>query len=702
MMKQILLTLACLWALLPSVASAKVASDTTSMTSRPKIAVVLAGGGAKGVAHVAALKAIEEAGIPIDLVVGTSIGSIVGGMYCTGYSPDTMRTIIGQTDWIKMIADNPDFGNTTLSSKKADESFALRFSLDQNRLRSGTGRGGVIHGTNVIRFFRNLTRFLPDSLDFSDMPIPFACVGTNAVSGERKVFTSGNVAMAMRASMAIPTVFTPVTIDSAVYVDGGVCDNFPVDVAREMGADIVIGVDLKVQIADGQLTNSAIDLLMNCVDLYSQERYKQNVANADIYIPIDVTGYSAASFGPEALDTLMCRGDHYASLKKHSLDSLRQTLHLDEEPYRIRVGEYSFARSIESTTSWNPKEEQETRRSLYLANDGSMSSSVAIGGRFDNQEFATLLFRTNIVLSKQRASLLVLQARLGTRLEGKVDYSQRTFGTQRFGLSYKYQQYDIGLNSGGRKVIDLDMRHNKFNLYFTQEWHNIKYTFGLNFNDFRYDDVLLGYDYAARNMEIKSEKFFSYYIKSEVNTFDYQYFPSRGHLVEVSADLVTDNLIAYQDKRMLPIFSAKLKGSYSISERLNLQPHLFARIMMTKDIDEPLSLMNIIGGMFSEQHFIQQQTMAGLHKMELIREDGLGIVGITAQASAFKNHYIVLTTDVCTHANRLSSVLKAESLNWGVEASYNIRTAVGPVGIKAGWNDLNRRFNVTLNAGFYF
>lgn len=698
-MRHILLILLCLLSLLPATA-APVATDT--IASRPKIAVVLAGGGAKGVAHVAALKAIEEAGIPIDFVVGTSIGSIVGGMYCTGYSPDTMRTIISQTDWIKMISDNPDFGNSTLSTKKADESYALRFALDQNRLRSRTGRGGVIHGTNVVRFFSSLTRFLPDSLDFSDMPIPFACVGTKAVNGERQVFTSGNVAMAMRASMAIPTVFTPVTIDSVVYVDGGVSDNFPVDVAREMGADIVIGVDLKVQITDNQLTNSAIDLLMNCVDLFSQERYRRNVADADIYIPIDVTGYSAASFGPEALDTLMCRGDYYASLKKPALDSLRQTLHLTEEPHRIRVGEYSFAKSIESTSSWNIQEEQETERSLYLANGNSMSSSVAIGGRFDNQEFATLQFRLNMVLSQQRASLLVLQARLGERLEGKVDYSQRTFGTQRFGLNYKYQRHDIGLHSGGRKVIDLNMQLNKFNLYFTQEWHNIKYTFGLNYSHFLYDDVLLDNVFAEHPKDYTKDRFFSYYIKSEVNTHDYQYFPSRGHLVELSADLVTDNLISFQDKRMLPIFAVKMQGSYRITDQLNVLPHLFARVMVTEDIDEPLSLMNVIGGMFNEQHFIQQQTMAGLNKMELIREDGLGIVGLTAQVSPFKNHYILLTSDVCTHTNHLSSILNRESLNWGVEASYNIRTAVGPVGIKAGWSDLNQRFNVTLNAGFYF
>lgn len=673
-----------------------------SLKHRPKIAVVLAGGGAKGVAHIAALKAIEEAGIPVDMVVGTSIGSIVGGLYCTGYSPDTMRQIIASTDWIKMITDNPDFDNNSLSSKLADESYVLRFAIDTNRIKSGTGLGGVIHGTNVLRFFRKLTRFLPDSLDFNDMPIPFACVGTNALTGERTVFTNGNVPMAMRASMAIPTVFTPVRIDSAVYVDGGVCDNFPVDVAREMGADIVIGVDLKVRITEDELYNSAIDLLMNCVDLISQETYRHNIENSDIYIPIDVTGYNAASFMPEALDTLMCRGDRYVALKKPALDSLRQTLALDEEPIRIRIGEYTFARSQDEAMSWKLNEEQSKRRSLYKANDGSLNSSISIGGRFDNVEFATLQIRTNMVLSKDKAALLILQGRFGERLESKVDISRRTVGTQRAGLSYKFERQDISLNNQGRKITDYGLTQNKFNLYFTQEWHHIKYTFGMNYSMYHYSDVLHDADYFTKVKSHTTERFFTYYLKGEVNTLDRQYFPASGHKMEFNADLITDNLLTYQDKSIFPIFSGSLMGAYSLSPNFCLQPHAYLRILVTEDIDEPMVLMNIGGGMFDGQHFRQQYAMAGLSKMELFKEDGLAIAGLTAQYSPFKNHYITLTGDVCSHTNHIHTSLKKESLNMGFDLGYSVRTAVGPVGAKLYWNDLSKKAAFTINAGYYF
>lgn len=667
---------------------------------RPKIAVVLAGGGAKGIAHIPVLKAIEDAGIPVDMVVGTSIGSIVGGLYCTGYSPDTMRQIVRSTDWIKLITDNPDFGQASLSSKKADESYLLRFSFDANRLRSKTGRGGMIYGTNVERFFKQLTRFLPDTLDFGDMPIPFACVGTNAVTGECKVFDYGNVPRAMRASMAIPTVFTPVTIDSVVYVDGGVCDNFPVDIARQMGADIIIGVDLKVQTTEQQLTNSAIDLLMNCIDLYSMEKYTRNVADADIYIPIDVTGYSAASFGAAALDSLLCRGEYYASLKKSALDSLRTSLSLTDEPVRIRIGDYSFAKS-HANTSWSSSEEEvATRNSLYEVNNGSMKSSINVAGRFDNVEHASLLAKANMVLSPRKAALLVLQARLGERLQAKVDISRQTFGTQRMGLSYKFQKHNIDMYHQGEKAINLKMLQNKFNYYFTQDWHNIKYSFGLNYNIFNYSDAIIDPNY--RDKPFTTERFFTYYLTGEINTLDYQYYAAKGHRIELRADFITDNLISYKDKAIFPIFSINMQNSFALSERFSMSPHLFARVMISQGAEKPLALMNMSGGLFSEQHFLQQYGMAGVSNMELISEDGFGLVGITGQFNSFKNHYIRVTADVCTHTNHIQDALDSDNINWGINASYNIRTAFGPLSAKAYWNDINKSFDLLLSAGYYF
>lgn len=668
---------------------------------RPRIAVVLAGGGAKGIAHVSVLKAIEDAGLPVDLVVGTSIGSIVGGMYCTGYSPDTMRNIIRSTDWIKMITDNPDFGNNRLSSKKNLENYILSISLDPTRLSSGTGLGGILQGRNVVQFFRDLTRFLPDSLDFDDMPIPFACVGTNAIDGTCKVFRSGNVPLAMRASMAIPTAFTPVTIDSIVYVDGFVVDNFPVDVARQLGADIVIAADLVTQTSNEQLTNSAVDMLMHCIDLYSKDRYAQNIADADVYIPIDVTGYNAASFTPDALDSLMARGAYYSSLKRASLDSLRQTLHLTEEPIRIRIGDYTFAKG----GTWGHKEEDDSNYALYRANDNALGSTLRVGVRFDNYEMASLTAKANLLLRKHQRSLLSLEGRLGSRIMGRVSYSQRTFGTQRLGFYYKYQIHDNKFYNSGTKAIDAKTQLHKFNIYFTQEGRRTKYTFGLNYNIFDYNDITFGSSLITKMEQWprhKIERFFSYFVKAEINTLDWQYLPTRGHQLEVSADLITDNLFTYQHKSLFPIFSGNWKWAIPCGEHVTVQPHVAARIMVTEDRDEPLSLLNMVGGLFGGQYYLQQQPMAGVNRLELVSTDGLGVAGITWQGTLFKDQYLVVTGDVMTHTNHIQNALDSSALNWGIEAGYHYRSQFGPIGIKFGWSNLSKQLGVLLNVGYYF
>jgi len=695
--------------------------DSTQVKKkRPKIAVVLAGGGAKGVAHVAALKAIEDAGLPVDMLVGTSMGSIVGGAYCAGYSPDTMRTIIKNTDWVKLISDNPDYGNQTLSGKKDDENYQLRVRIDPLRIKSTTGKGGLIEGYNVMKFFHQLFENLPDSMDYGDLPIPFACVGTRAVDGGCKVFTTGNLPMSIRASMAIPTAFTPVNIYDTVYVDGGVCDNFPVDVARSMGADIVIGVDLIVQRNDKELANSAMDLLMNCIDFYSQDLQAKNRADADVYIPIDVTGFTAASFAPEHLDTLMARGDYYVSLKKHELDSLRQTIELEEgEPYRIRLGEYTYATTRGGESSWG-QDDLEARESLIKVNGGLLNSSVSIGGRADRWESASIQAKANVVLSSKKATLLTVAARLGARREFKFDFSTRTFGTQRIGINYKNQLMDVEYYTKGTKDIFMELNLNKVNLYLSQEWRKIKYTFGVNYNRYHYQDILVSNPDDIRKIIGENKKpqyrsdgtllpdsrtsgfnrYFSYYMKSELNTLNTQYFPTRGHRLEIAADVVTDNLYQYKDAHPLLIGAIDWKSVIRVSSKTMLIPHASGRVLFSNGEEEPWSVKTKIGGIFDEMYHMHQRTMAGVYRMEHREENAMAIGGMTIQHELFKNQFVQLRGDACTYGEKVEDA--TNNLTWGIECSYDIRTSIGPVGIKMYWSEMTKRFDVNINAGYYF
>ncbi len=294
---------------------------------RKKVGVVLSGGGAKGMAHIGALKVIEEAGIPIDYVVGTSMGSIIGGLYSIGYTPEQMDSMVRRQDWSFLLSDKIPRSEQNMAEREASEKYV--FSLPFGKNAKTQAVGGLIKGQNLANLFSELTVGYHDSIDFNKLPIPFACVSENIVNGNEVNFHKGVLATAMRASMAIPGVFTPVRLDSMVLVDGGVVNNYPVNVARAMGADIIIGVDVQNDLKPANELNSTGSILGQLINLMGLELYKKNLKETDTYIKVDVEGYSAASFTPSAVDTLIRRGEEAALAQKNSLIKLKQELGLD-------------------------------------------------------------------------------------------------------------------------------------------------------------------------------------------------------------------------------------------------------------------------------------------------------------------------------------------------------------------------------------
>ena len=226
--------------------------------ARPRVAVVLSGGGAKGTAHIGALKVIEEAGVPIDMIVGTSMGSIIGGLYAIGYTTEQLDSIFMAQDWNTLLSDKAYRNALNLQTREQNSQYILSvpfFEKPQDLIS-----GGVIKGRNIGRMLWQLTEGYHDSIDFQKMPIPFACISQDLVTGEEIVFRNGVLPIAIRASMSIPGVFAPVDLDGMVLVDGGMVNNYPVDVALAMGADYIIGVDVQSPLLKASELKSVKDL----------------------------------------------------------------------------------------------------------------------------------------------------------------------------------------------------------------------------------------------------------------------------------------------------------------------------------------------------------------------------------------------------------------------------------------------------------
>ena len=207
---------------------------------RKKVAVVLCGGGALGTIHIGALKVLEEAGIPIDMVTGTSMGSIIGGFYAVGYNAEDIESIVNSMDWSEILLDRVSMRSQTLDERERQNIylFDYRMFLDESQ---DSLAGGLIRGTNIEKTLRHYLR-QPEDIDFLSLPRSFSCIATDLVTDSEVVLNHGSLAKSIRASMAVPGVFAPVRMDPYILVDGGVKNNFPADLARKMGADIVIGV----------------------------------------------------------------------------------------------------------------------------------------------------------------------------------------------------------------------------------------------------------------------------------------------------------------------------------------------------------------------------------------------------------------------------------------------------------------------------
>ena len=223
----------------------------------PKVALVLSGGGARGFAHIPVIEAVERHGIPIDLVLGTSMGSLVGGLYSAGYSPGDMRRLIASYNMVELFALSalPPLKTEPLPLRRArDNLFVLGFDSGGLGMASG-----IVGDQRILQMLNDSLSRVAGISDFDDLAIPFRCIGTDLATGQRIVFSEGSLVTAIRSSISIPLVFTPYPVGDRLLIDGGLVDNMPIALARELGADIVIAVD--VNAVDYEVSNEELESL---------------------------------------------------------------------------------------------------------------------------------------------------------------------------------------------------------------------------------------------------------------------------------------------------------------------------------------------------------------------------------------------------------------------------------------------------------
>ena len=292
--------------------------------TRPKVGLVLGGGGAKGAAAIGILKELEREKIPVDYIAGTSIGAIIGGLYAQGYRADDLEKLFRSQNWLALLADR----DTTLVGKvyKEEDGVIYVFGFPVRRKADADNNTGfwMLHGDHVYNFLDSLVSRSPVQRGIVKRAIPFSCVAFDIRRQQEIVLDTGSLARNMRASMAIPGAFKPVQIDTLMLVDGGMGNNLPVDVVRKMGADIVIAIDLQQRKRDDYRSpfgflkglGGILDWLAERPDI---KKYNVNRTKADLYINPDLGSYGVTDFNAKAIKAILKIGEDTGILYRKQL-----------------------------------------------------------------------------------------------------------------------------------------------------------------------------------------------------------------------------------------------------------------------------------------------------------------------------------------------------------------------------------------------
>ena len=445
---------------------------------RKKVGLVLAGGGAKGAAHVGVIKVLEKAGIPIDIVTGTSIGSIVGGLYSMGYDAALMDSIFRDVNWGYVLRDRVAHKRTSLDERENQSIYILdhKVWLDKSANKYA---GGFIKGINVDRMLDHFTSGYHDSIDFNRLPRPFACVAFNLMKNEETVLRSGHLAKAIRASMAIPGVFSPVRKDSMVLVDGGVSNNLPVDVAKAMGADIIIAVTLQDEAKINNDFNSFRDIVLQSVFVASNKRMKECLQMADLHINVNTHGYDTQSFTNKAIDSLIVRGEQTGMSRWDDLMALKQRIGVtqDYHPQYLTYDKHLLHEEKQKGLEWAEPEP---------------AINMGLAARFDLEEQAALQAYADYQSRMKFHPGINLTLRLGLRTKVKLEAYMEPWKFKRMSLAYEFQHNDIYMYKEGHQSDDVTYNSHAITLKLFQfDIRNLQFDIGAAWKYYHLSNLMI-------------------------------------------------------------------------------------------------------------------------------------------------------------------------------------------------------------------
>ena len=756
---------------------------------RPTVALVLSGGGAKGAAHLGAKELIDEIGIPVDMICGTSIGGLVGGLLAVGYTPEFIDSLFTHQDWEVILSDKVDLSYISVDTKmyrskylisipfhyrkdtfdrriREQEKYAkpemdgkLHLGANEDDYMGHKGLNttasslpaGYANGFNVNNLIASLTVGYQDSLEFSNLPIPFFCVAADIISCKPKNWGNGNLKSAMRSTMSIPGLFNPVREQGMVLVDGGVRNNFPVDLARAMGADYVIGVDLHDRLLTYSEVNNVGNMFSQFIDMMGKESLDRNVRDCDILIRPDLEGYNMLSFRPEAIDTIMSRGRKAAMERYDELRALKEKVG-DAGPYlsgrpaidinrdsvmvnsivfegisdresrylqkktglvagqHITAADVNDAMSVLQATgcfesvTYSMLGPDEPYRLVFKCVQGPVHQ-LGLGVRADNVEWVSLMLNLGLNTHKLMGSKLDCNLKFGPTQSLDLRYSLDLLNAPTINADFKiaYNRTDVFfLNKAN---MDIGFWTHRERLYLSHmKWTRLNVNAGVANHFFKVPSSwLLSYEGPGLAVEQMQGNYGYAFVNAGLYTMDDLYYPMSGTDFNVKYDFVFAKS-GRPDFIPKHIFALNWKPVFSIGERFAIIPDVHLRAVFNGGeqlADRSLGLSNYVGGGFAGRYFDQTVPMAGLSDI-IAADDMLAVLNLAFRISPLKDFYISAEGGLMRTAETFGGMFETlKPDNWGTSLGVGYDSVFGPLKLSLDWNQ-TRGLGYYLSLGYDF
>lgn len=728
---------------------------------RKTVGLVLSGGGAKGVAHIGVIKVLEEAGIPIDYIAGTSMGAIVGGLYSLGFSPKAMDSLMRSQDWLALLGNKISRDNKFFTEKEVSDKTLITVPFDKDRFYISTG---ILSGSAVMDMLTEFTIGYHTMKTFDSLPIPFACVAYDLLSGTEVVMREGSLPLAIRASMSIPGAFTTVEREGRILVDGGVINNFPVDVVKSMGADLVIGIDLSLltdkenKVLQEELKeadrNSLPYIVNHLMESIGKETRMRNKEMTDLYLHPDTSPYNTASFTNTAVDSLLVRGERIARENWDAIMAFKERIGISSEqdcklppnrepgtnmpiPDSIKIGEIYF----QGLTSLN---EKNLRRMLRfkeytvvgvkeiqaalerLKGTGSFASisyslseykgwndimftcservlsAISLGVRFDTRDIASGYLNGVLAPGNLRGGMLEVTGRLSTNPYVNVGVFYQDAWLGRFGLSYRYRFGNMDMYTGA----DTTMRNVRFHLNTVNldianfYYRNFNFYLGARLDYFFSQRYIMATESFTRKK--MSENIISFRSGVNYDSYDNAYYPHSGTQFHAEFALFTDDFSQYKGGKPFSSYTTTVSTAIPATERITLVPAFYGRFIFGDEF--AFVYQNYAGGNITSHYMDFQMPFYGSKPTEVVDNKYLS-TAFTARYRLGKYHYVWAVANVA----RISHTV-LELIDWnkgmnklGGALGYSFDSPLGPIDVMLEYGlHPGSKYGFYINFGKHF